>query len=159
MKKTIILLISIGVTLCTMTSCDPYTGSTNRIRMSEIGETKEVVYGTISNIQYGIAEADSNAGGTIIGAVAGGAAGSLWGGGRAQNVTTAGMAILGGIIGNQIDKAVSERHVAIISVKFKNTSKTIQVTQLVDPAHPLHIGQSVEVSIGSRGSRVRGLTR
>ena len=71
--------------------------------------------------------------------------------------TAAGGAILGGIAGNQIDKAVNNTTGERITVRLdqkRNGTRNYTVVQVASRNNPIQVGQRVRVIIGNNGSRV-----
>ena len=66
-------------------------------------------------------------------------------------------AILGGIAGNQIDKAVNNTTGQRITVRLdqkRNGTRSYTVVQVASKNNPIYVGQRVRVIIGNNGSRV-----
>ena len=66
-------------------------------------------------------------------------------------------AILGGIAGNQIDKAVNNTTGERITVRLdqkRNGTRNYTVVQVASRNNPIQVGQRVRVIIGNNGSRV-----
>ena len=106
MKTASILTIGCAAMALSITSCTNF-GSPNTYNLNEIGGAQETYTGTVTSVENVKIQANNANTGTGIGAVAGGLTGAMFGGGNAKFATAAGGAILGGIAGNQLDKAVN----------------------------------------------------
>ncbi|MDH3067801.1 hypothetical protein QET40_01625 [Akkermansia sp. N21169] len=154
MKPHSIIAISAMALAVSLTSCsDPY-GATNTYKENQIGATQEAVEGVVTNIEKVAIQANNANTGTAIGAVAGGLGGAMLGGGNAKYATSAGGVILGGLVGNQIDKAVSEKNGVRITVRLDGSKRSVSVVQEYDSRRPITVGQRVQVLMGSTGSRI-----
>ena len=138
MKTASILTIGCAAMALSITSCTNF-GSPNTYNLNEIGGAQETYTGTVTS------------------AVAGGLTGAMFGGGNAKFATAAGGAILGGIAGNQIDKAVNNTTGERITVRLdqkRNGTRNYTVVQVASRNNPIQVGQRVRVIIGNNGSRV-----
>ena len=94
-------------------------------------------------------------------AVAGGLAGAMFGGGNAKFATAAGGAILGGLAGNQIDKAVNNTTGERITVRLdqkRNGTRNYTIVQAANKNNPIQVGQRVRVIIGIDAHEPRELS-
>ena len=148
MKTASILTIGCAAMALSITSCTNF-GSPNTYNLNEIGGAQETYTGTVTSVENVKIQANNANTGTGIGAVAGGLTGAMFGGGNAKFATAAGGAILGGIAGNQIDKAVNVR----LDQK-RNGTRNYTVVQVASRNNPIQVGQRVRVIIGNNGSRV-----
>ncbi|MDR3179364.1 MAG: glycine zipper 2TM domain-containing protein [Holosporaceae bacterium] len=95
---------------------------------------------------------EENKTGTLVGAIAGGALGNAFGGGRGRVVTTAGGALLGGIGGAFAEKALKSQEGLEYLVKL-NSGQMKTIVQSAD--NPLYPGQLAFLIVDHRGrSRV-----
>ena len=137
MKTTSILTIGCAAIALSITSCTNF-GSPNAYNLNEIGGAQETYTGTVTSVENVKIQANNANTGTGIGAVAGGA-------------------ILGGIAGNQIDKAVNNTTGERITVRLdqkRNGTRNYTVVQVASRNNPIQVGQRVRVIIGNNGSRV-----
>ena len=149
MKTTSILTIGCAAIALSITSCTNF-GSPNAYNLNEIGGAQETYTGTVTSVENVKIQANNANTGTGIGAVEGG-------GGNAKYATAAGGAILGGIAGNQIDKAVNNTTGERITVRLdqkRNGTRNYTVVQVASRNNPIQVGQRVRVIIGNNGSRV-----
>lgn len=156
MKATTILAISCAAIALPLTSCTNF-GSPNAYNLNEIGGAQETYYGTVTNVEIVKIQANSANTGTAMGAVAGGLTGAMLGGGNAKFATAAGGTLIGGLIGNQIDKGVNNTTGERITVRLNQTRNGTRNYTVVQPAsknNPIQVGQQVRVIIGTTGSRV-----
>lgn len=156
MKTTTILTIGCAALALSVTSCTNF-GSPDAYNLNEIGGAQETYQGTVTSVETVKIQANNANAGTGIGAVAGGLTGAMFGGGNAKYATAAGGAILGGIAGNQIDKAVNNTTGQRITVRLdqsRNGTRNYTVVQAVGKNNPIYVGQRVRVIIGNAGSRV-----
>ena len=136
MKTTSILTIGCAAIALSITSCTNF-GSPNAYNLNEIGGAQETYTGTVTSVENVKIQANNANTGTGIGAVAG--------------------AILGGIAGNQIDKAVNNTTGERITVRLdqkRNGTRNYTVVQVASRNNPIQVGQRVRVIIGNNGSRV-----
>ena len=148
MKTTSILTIGCAAIALSITSCTNF-GSPNAYNLNEIGGAQETYTGTVTSVENVKIQANNANTGTGIGAVAGGL--------TAKYATAAGGAILGGIAGNQIDKAVNNTTGERITVRLdqkRNGTRNYTVVQVASRNNPIQVGQRVRVIIGNNGSRV-----
>ncbi len=150
---TIIAMSALALTV-SLTSCSDPFGATNTYKENQIGSTQEAVEGVVTNIEKVSIQTNSASTGTAIGAVAGGLGGAILGGGNAKYATSAGGVIIGGLVGNQLDKAISEKNGLRITVRLDSSKRSVSIVQVYDKSRPISIGQRVQVLMGSTGSRV-----
>ena len=146
MKTASILTIGCAAMALSITSCTNF-GSPNTYNLNEIGGAQETYTGTVTSVENVKIQANTANTGTGIGAVAGGLTGAMFAGG----------AILGGIAGNQIDKAVNNTTGERITVRLdqkRNGTRNYTVVQVASRNNPIQVGQRVRVIIGNNGSRV-----
>lgn len=156
MKTASILTIGCAAMALSITSCTNF-GSPSTYNLNEIGGAQETYTGTVTSVENVKIQANNANTGTGIGAVAGGLTGAMFGGGNAKFATAAGGAILGGIAGNQIDKAVNNTTGERITVRLdqkRNGTRNYTVVQVASRNNPIQVGQRVRVIIGNNGSRV-----
>ena len=102
-------------------------GSPNTYNLNEIGGAQETYTGTVTSVENVKIQAN--------------------------NANT----ILGGIAGNQIDKAVNNTTGERITVRLdqkRNGTRNYTVVQVASRNNPIQVGQRVRVIIGNNGSRV-----
>lgn len=154
MKPTSILTVSALALSVAMTSCASKFGTSEVYKENQIGVAQTAQVGTVRSVENVKIEGNSAAMGTALGAVAGGLGAAAWGGGNAKLLTGAGGAILGGIAGNQIDKAVSEKSGQRITVKLDGVKTPVTIVQVTDKRYPIQVGDRVNVYMGGNSSRV-----
>ena len=148
MKTASILTIGCAAMALSITSCTNF-GSPNTYNLNEIGGAQETYTGTVTSVENVKIQANTANTGPGIGA--------MFGGGNAKFATAAGGAILGGIAGNQIDKAVNNTTGERITVRLdqkRNGTRNYTVVQVASRNNPIQVGQRVRVIIGNNGSRV-----
>ena len=144
MKTASILTIGCAAMALSITSCTNF-GSPNTYNLNEIGGAQETYTGTVTSVEN--VKIQANNANT----------GAMFGGGNAKFATAAGGAILGGIAGNQIDKAVNNTTGERITVRLdqkRNGTRNYTVVQVASRNNPIQVGQRVRVIIGNNGSRV-----
>lgn len=130
--------------------------SSNTYKASHVGEASFTYQGVVANVREVQVEEgerlEENAAGAGIGALAGGAAGYQFGGGRGQIATTAAGAILGGVAGAFAEKALKSQKGLEYVVRLDN-GQIMTIIQGLDPR--LNPGQRVLVLVSNAGrSRV-----
>ncbi|MGL4371644.1 MAG: hypothetical protein ACRCTK_03210 [Alphaproteobacteria bacterium] len=130
--------------------------SSNTYKASHVGEASFTYQGVVANVREVQVEEgerlEENAAGVGIGALAGGAAGYQFGGGRGQIATTAAGAILGGVAGAYAEKALKSQKGLEYVVRLDN-GQIMTIVQGLDPR--LNPGQRVLVLVSNAGrSRV-----
>lgn len=154
MKTTSILAVSALALSVSLTSCANKFGSSEVYKANQIGVAQTAHVGTVTSVENVKIEGNSATVGTALGAIAGGLGASTWGGGNARYLTGAGGAVVGGLLGNQIDKAVSEKSGQRITVKLDRVKTPVTIVQVTDKRYPIQIGQRVNVYSGGNSSRV-----
>lgn len=145
MKKLFFaLLIACGLTACGI-------GDTNTTyERSAIGQQGSVSYGTIISMNV-INTAGTDSVGTLGGAIAGGAAGSMIGGNTAINIIGGvGGAILGGMVGNATEKSLT-RDTAMEFIVQKQNGQVIAIVQ----SNELHLRVGDPVMMITTGGTTR----
>ncbi|MCK5536762.1 MAG: glycine zipper 2TM domain-containing protein [Bacteroidales bacterium] len=141
-KIVFILLCSI----ITFSGCT-YNRSAQVYHSSEALQTEDVREGIVESIQPVLIRKDERVVGTIGGTAIGGIAASTAGKGRGNAIITVIGAIVGGLIGNQIEMGITDTKGWQIVVKFNN-GKKIAVVQEADIN--FEIGERVNVFTGRR---------
>lgn len=122
---------------------------------AHVGEASKTFFGRIINVRkvvvQGQEKLDQNATGMAMGAIAGGVAGTQFGGGRGQIATTAGGALLGAVAGAMIQKGLESQDALEYTVELHN-GELRSVVQGTD--NPLAVGQNVLIMV-SRDGRSR----
>lgn len=120
---------------------------------NQIGRTAVVTYGTVVGMREVPIEGTSGGTGTAIGAVGGGVAGSFIGGDWRSNVL-AGLAgaVIGGVIGNQAERAMTRGTATEFTVR-ESDGQTIAVVQTNEAG--LMIGDRVRILRSDRTRLVR----
>ena len=154
MKTTSILAASALALSVSLTSCASKFGTSEVYKENQTGVAQSAQVGTVTSIENVKIEGNSAAMGTALGAIAGGLGASTWGGGNARYLTGAGGAVLGGIVGNQVDKAISEKSGQRITVKLDGVKTPVTIVQVTDKRYPIQVGQRVNVYMGGNSSRV-----
>ena len=136
-----------------LSSCaqDSLTGDT--YSRGEAGRAQSISTGRITSIRDVKIEGE-NAGGTLVGGLAGGLLGSNIGGGRASNTAGAvGGALLGGAVGSHAQQAMGSRNGIEITVRLDGGKGSVSVVQEVSPREQFSVGDRVRVL--SNGGRTR----
>ncbi|OGT65250.1 MAG: hypothetical protein A3J38_07970 [Gammaproteobacteria bacterium RIFCSPHIGHO2_12_FULL_45_9] len=129
---------------CGLTACNNYSPDT--YQPGEAQQASSVAHGVITSIRP-VKIAGSSGVGTVAGAVAGGAAGSMIGGSTAVNVIGAvGGAVVGGLVGGAVEKGVTSADGVQIVVKLKS-GRTVSIVQA--PTN-LRVGDHVMVMFGEK---------
>lgn len=116
MKYSLIVLAASALLL---SSCAEKLSS-DRYDSSELGVSRAVEFGTILNVREVNVTRTAQGAGALGGGAVGAGVGSYGGGGSGSNWATAGGAILGAVIGNEIDK------------ELRNTKGNEYVLQMLD---------------------------
>ena len=137
-----------------LTACG--IGNTNTTyQRTDIGVQGKIEQGTIESI-YAVNVAGTNEVGTLSGAVAGGAAGSMIGGNTAVNVIGAvGGAVVGGMVGSATEKAIT-KDTAYNFIIRTNSGKVISVVQSNELN--FRVGDHVNLSTVAGKTRIIGLS-
>ena len=144
MKKFIILLV-MPLALA-LNACTSRIGA-NDYATSSTGEVNRAVRGTVVSVRQVTVQSNNNAG-TLIGAAAGGVAGSTIGGGDTAHILGAiGGAVLGGMAGDATQGVLSKQGGYEYVIQLENGS-LITVTQGTDVL--LTPGQKVLVLYGKQ---------
>ena len=143
MKKAVFFLFfPLALVLC---SCTSRIGA-NEYSVSGTGQVNRALRGTVISVRQVNVESENGAG-TLIGAAAGGVAGSTIGGGStAHTLGAVGGALLGGVVGNAAEKGLSTQTGLEYIVKLDN-GQVISITQGTGQA--LGVGQRCLVLFGS----------
>ena len=151
MKKLFVLALSIVLTACASNL------DTNRYQTSAAGQINSVQEGVIINVRNVRIATENGGVGSLAGAVAGGAGGSMIGGNSAVNVIGAvGGAVLGGYLGSKAQEGLSTQNGIEYVVKLNN-GKAITLTQGNDVVFT--VGQPVYVLDADYGERARIIAR
>lgn len=146
-------LLAVGVTLLagSLTACTPDI-SAGSYTTNQVGAASETQSGTIINATpVKVSGSRTEGVGTLVGALAGGVAGSAIGGsGRANALGAIGGAVLGGAAGNMAEGHMTKQTGMQYSVRLSN-KRIVTVTQGMEPV--LAVGQRVLV-IFSNPARV-----
>ncbi len=156
MKVTAIIAIACAAVALPISSCTNFTGH-NVYNKNELGSVQATYTGTVTYVETVKIQSDTSSGGTALGAGAGGVLGAMFGGGSAKFATAAGGMLLGGLIGNQVDKSVNNTTGERITVRLDksyNGSRDITIVQVANPSNPIQVGGRVRVMIGNKASRV-----
>lgn len=99
--------------------------------------------GTIAGIEQRQAKGEGSGAGAVMGAIAGAVVGHQFGGGRGQDVATAGGAVAGGYAGNEAEKNMNQKIYYHVTVRMEEDGalRTLDVPQL----NGLALGDKVEV--------------
>lgn len=118
----------------------------------DIGQQAQVQYGTIISMRPVNIKGTSTVG-TIGGAVAGGAAGSMIGGNTAVNIIGAtGGAIVGGVIGNATEQAIT-KDTAYEFIIRKQNGQTVAVVQSNE--NHFRVGDNVILTVTDGTTRIQ----
>ena len=133
MKKLITSLSIVSSLVLLNTGC-----STNALPQSRVGTISQSHPGVVRMIENTQVQGDGQVS-SVVGAIAGGAAGSQVGGGEGQDMASMAGAILGGMLGSKADVKKAKR----ITVALDD-GKTITTVLPVDANNPMNF------SVGSR---------
>jgi len=125
------LTLSLALSVATLSSCNNLADF-NTVPHNSVGSTSISIKGTVVDQRSVRIEASGRAKNitTGIGALAGGAAGSMIGGGSGKVLSTVGFAILGGIAGNSLANSTSGQAGQVLTVRGDNGT-TYSITQPV----------------------------
>ncbi|MFC7337519.1 glycine zipper 2TM domain-containing protein [Haloferula chungangensis] len=118
----------------------------------DAGQAQSVSMGTITSIRYVKIEGNT-AGGTIIGAAAGGLLGNQIGSGSGRTAATIGGALAGGAAGSYAGKEVTSKQGLEIQVKLDNGG-SVSIVQEENPREAFAVGERVRVLSGGGRDRV-----
>lgn len=152
--KKIHLFVFLMATLL-LTACG--IGNTNTTyQRTDIGVQGKIEQGTIESI-YAVNVAGTNEVGTLSGAVAGGAAGSMIGGNTAVNVIGAvGGAVVGGMIGSKTEKALTAD--TAYNFMVRTTAGTL-ISVVQSNELGLRVGDKVYLNTVAGTTRIVGIQR
>ncbi len=156
MKATAIIAIACAAVALPISSCTNFTGH-NVYNKNELGSVQATYTGTVTYVEPVKIQSDTSSGGTGLGAGVGGVLGAMFGGGSAKFATAAGGMLIGGLAGNQIDKAVNTTNGERITVRLDksyNGNRNVTIIQVANPSNPIQTGSRVRVMIGNKASRV-----
>jgi outer membrane lipoprotein SlyB len=143
--KRILLLAALPAILSLMTGCGPNV-SPNTYEASESGVASKVVSGIVVGKRAVKVDAKSGLGG-LAGAGMGAAGASAIGGSPHANIAAGiGGAVIGGVLGNAVDKAAHSHKAFEYIINLKNGS-TISIAQVQEVE--FEVGQSVLVIYGA----------
>lgn len=124
--------------------------SGNQYESRTVGEVSRTDSGTVISLRKVELKSDSSTLGTTLGAVGGGAVGSLFGGGNAKFLTATAGAVAGGIAGNAIASRPEEGIEYTIRL---DSGSVVTIAQGKDPM--ISVGQKVRLINSNKGrSRV-----
>ncbi len=150
MKKLAILFFI--PTLILLNACAADIGA-DEYSSSAVGTVNKVSIGKIIAVRTVKVQDDDTSGGTTIGAIAGGIAGSQIGSGNAASlIGGAGGAILGGALGGLSEKSLSKQSGYEYIVQLDN-GNIVTITQGTDVL--LSVGQKCMILYGSNSQRAR----
>lgn len=150
MKKVIAFLTVL--TLClpaALAGCASTSGRS--YGKDEARQAQTVQRGVIRGIQEVTIEQDASAAGVGLGGVLGGVLGSTMGRGSGRILTTAGGAVIGGVLGALGEKALRTEKAYEFEIELDN-GQTISVVQAIDGTY--RVGDRVRV-LRSPGNRAR----
>jgi outer membrane lipoprotein SlyB len=129
--------------------------SSNVYSEAHVGEASKTFFGTVVNVRnvtvQGKEKLDENTTGMAMGAIAGGVAGTQFGGGYGQIATTVGGALLGATAGAFAQKALETQDALEYTVELHNG----EIRSIVQgPENPLRVGQPALIMV-SRDGRSR----
>ena len=143
-KNAFLVMFSLILTGCG----ENYSG--NRYEGSAVGEIQRTDTGTVISLRKVEIKPETSGTGTALGAVAGGIAGSMFGGGHAKILTATAGAVAGGVAGNAI--ATRTQDGIEYTIRLDNGA-VVTITQ--DPTPVISVGQKVRLIYSQKGrSRV-----
>lgn len=120
--------------------------SGDRYESATVGEVSRTDIGTVISMRKIEIKPEDSSAGTALGAVGGGIAGAMFGGGNAKFATAAAGAVLGGVAGN----AIASRAEPGMEYTIKlDSGAVITIAQGLTPA--VYVGQRVHVINSNRG--------
>ncbi|WP_205191362.1 glycine zipper domain-containing protein [Burkholderia sp. LMG 13014] len=150
MKKTI--LTSLIATSILLTGCAGLVPTNNQYTAQQANSIVHVSYGTIIGIREVQLKEKTSGVGTAAGAIAGGALGSQIGGGKGSWLGAAAGLLGGGIIGQAIERNLSNNKATEFVLKMEDTGATISITEKTD--EKFQVGQRVQL-IGTDKNNAR----
>lgn len=150
MKRVITFLIVLTVCLPMALAGCATTGGKSYSK-GEARQTQTVQRGVIKGMQEVTIEEDASGAGTLLGGVLGGVLGSTMGSGRGRILTSAGGAVVGGVLGALGEKAIRTERAYEFEIELNN-GEVISVVQAIDGDY--HVGQRVRV-VRASGNRAR----
>lgn len=146
-KSAILLAASLATSLLLL-GCYS-SGTTTTYPRSSAGTAQTISKGTVLEVRSVNIEGRASNVGYTSGAILGGAVGQTVGSGDGRILASAGAAVVGGIVGLQVEKAVTADIAQEIVIEMENGSVIVVVQQ---GAYPEFIeGDEVEVIESSRG--------
>lgn len=140
---------SMGLTL---SGCSTPSASSNVYSYDQAQSEQIVRNGTVTKVRPIVIQKDKSSGaGMIAGGALGGVAGSAVGGGTGRDLAIVGGAILGALVGEQVEQGVGKTNGLEITVQLDN-GETRVIAQAADV--PLSVGQRVQVISGTGVTRV-----
>ncbi len=149
------LSVLAALSLCVLGSGCAREISSNVYSEAHVGEASKTFFGTVVSVRnvtvQGKEKLDENTTGMAMGAIAGGVAGTQFGGGKGQIATTVGGALLGAAAGAFAQKALETQDALEYTVELHNG----EIRSIVQgPENPLRVGQPALVMV-SRDGRSR----
>ena len=147
-------LLCIAILPLFIGSCAQESLTGDTYSRGEAGQAQTVNRGTITAIRNVRLEgsAEGRAGGTVLGAVAGGLLGNQVGGGSGRRAATVAGAAGGGIAGSHVGQAATARQGLEIEVDL-DSGGSVSIVQQVNPRAQFEVGDRVRVL--DSGSRAR----
>lgn len=150
MNKTSLVLVSLSLTSLLLSGCARQI-SPNAYTEAHVGETSRTYRCTIVSVRavtVGAGERlEDNTTGMLVGAGAGGLAGSAVGGGHGNTAAIIGGALVGGILGTMAEKELKTQDGIEYVVELENG----KLRTVVQGAPALGVGQNALLIIGEKG--------
>lgn len=141
----------ISITLL-LTACGASTPSSNTYSSAQAGQVQEVQFAEVVSVRNVKIKPNSAETGKISGGIIGGAAGSTLGKGTGEIVGGVAGAVVGSTVGVVADYAVNAKEGIELTLKLKDTDKTIALVQLADATFKK--GDKVRIITSNGVSRV-----
>lgn len=148
----IIIAPSFLIAATLLTACGASTPSSNTYSSAQAGQLQEVQFAEVLSVRKVKIKPNSAEAGKISGGIIGGAAGSTLGKGTGEIVGGVTGAVVGSTVGVVADYAVNAKDGIELTLKLKETGKTIALVQLADAT--FKEGDKVRIITSNGVSRV-----
>jgi outer membrane lipoprotein SlyB len=152
--QTAKIIIALSLVTFLLGGCTP-DRSTKIYTSKEALQAEDVEEGIVESVESAIIRKDGTIVGTTGGGIIGGIAGSTVGGGKGQQIASTVGVILGGWLGDKIEKGVTDLEALKIVVKLNSGQKIVIVQEADVPFEP---GERVNV-FSSRVSNTKRVSK
>jgi outer membrane lipoprotein SlyB len=149
------ILLSLMACLCLAGCADNLSGDV--YSRDEARKTMDVSYGTVMAVRPVVIEGDRGFLGQAGGAVIGGMAGNTMGGGGGKDLATAVGAVAGAVAGGVVQEKSTRAQGAEITVRLDSNGSSIAVVQQVEDLNEFVAGQRVRMTASNGTTRVAAL--